>query len=90
MLLFKPLQTPLANLCFPQLGFALGVLTSFVQRVRAGGCTASLGARFLEGPGPRALGAPGGLPSLARSPVPGGPVSLACLSLAFSFPLAFL
>ena len=61
-----------------------------VQKVRVDGRTASPGARFLEGPGPRALGAPGGLPSLARSPVPGGPVSLACLSLAFRFLFASL
>ena len=61
-----------------------------LQKVRVDVWSALLGARFLGGPGPRAPGAPGGLPSLARSPVPGGPVSLACLSLAFSFPSAFL
>ena len=56
---------------FSPIRLCLGVLTSFVQRDGEDVCTASLGARFLGGPGPRAPRAPGGLPSLARSPVPG-------------------
>ena len=60
----------LKNLCSKNLcvGFALGVLTYSVQRVRVHVCTVLLGARFPEGPGPRS---PGGLAQ--PRPEPGSP-----------------